>query len=40
MKKDFDSSFTKHLELWMEDDILKYKVEEKELDPSKIDFLK
>ncbi len=40
MKKNFDSSFPKHLELWMEDDILKYKVEEKELDPSKIDFLK
>lgn len=40
MKNDFDSFFPKHLELWMEGDILKYKVEEKELDSSKIDFLK
>jgi amino acid adenylation domain-containing protein/FkbH-like protein len=40
MKKDFSSSFPRHLELWMEGEILKYKVEEKELDSSKIDFLK
>ena len=40
MKKNFDTSFPKRLELWMEGDILKYKVEEKKLDPSKLDFLK
>jgi amino acid adenylation domain-containing protein/FkbH-like protein len=40
MKKDFDSFFPKHLELWIDDDVLKYRVEEKELDSSKTDFLK
>ena len=40
MKKDFSASFPKHLELWMKGEILKYRVEEKELDPSKSDILK
>ncbi|RPI72146.1 MAG: hypothetical protein EHM47_08885, partial [Ignavibacteriales bacterium] len=40
MKKDYNTSFPKHLELWMEGNILKYKVEEKVLDSSKLDFLK
>jgi len=40
MKNDLDNSFPKQLQLWMEGDILKYRVEEKELHPSKIDFLK
>jgi amino acid adenylation domain-containing protein/FkbH-like protein len=40
MKMDFKSSFPKKLRLWMEGDILKYKVEEKALSPAKIGFLK
>ena len=40
MKTHFSSTFPKRLELWMEGDILKYKVEEKELNASKTGFLK
>ncbi|MQY79763.1 MAG: HAD-IIIC family phosphatase [Bacteroidetes bacterium] len=40
MRKDLDNFFPKQLQLWMEGDILKYKVKEKELHPSKIDLLK
>ena len=40
MKKDFNSSFPKNLKLWMEGDTLKYRAEEKELDPFKLDCLK
>src|SRR3990172_3843829 len=40
MKRDLNYSFPRHLELWMIGDKLKYRVEEKELDSSKIEFLK
>ena len=40
MKIDLNSSFPRHLELWIKGEKLKYKVDEKELDSSKIDFLK
>ena len=40
MKIDLNSSFPRHLELWIEGNRLRYKTEEKELDSSKIEFLK
>lgn len=40
MKIDLESSFPRHLELWIEGNRLRYKAEEKELDSSKIKFLK
>ena len=40
MKIDLNSSFPRHLELWIKSDQLKYKAEEKELDSFKLEFLK
>lgn len=40
MKKNYNLFFPKNLILWMKGDILKYRAEEKEIDPSILDFLK